>query len=491
MVESDVELARTHALCHVCVAIGETQVDVAIPASVPLVLLLPELVDIAAARAAERRRPDVRDSSRSWSLARVGQGPLDTDFSLAQLGVRNGDLLVLSPSSETPPPPLFDDIVEAIAQQPNGWPSDATDSWRAGRARVLSHCVMAAAGLTASAVLLASEPLTHLPLALAALLASPAALAAAFSSQSRAGARAAAILTLVTALVTAAAAAHLVPGPMSALHAIVFAIVAACLAVIGLRLFRAEAHILVPVVVAACVVLLTAGATVVLDTKPAAAAAAVIAAAPFMIAVAPRCALLLARLPLPPVPPPGAVLNVVDAVHDAAETGADDLIAHEERYHRLQQQAVVTQRYLTGIVAAAAVTTTSATALLAWNFAREGAFTLPDLLLVAAVAGSLLLRGRGLAGSAPALLVTGSGAAMVLCVLSAGAVFASGAVAAAVFGGALLTVALSFVFGAVLPGRVFTPLQYRLAELTEYTLLASIVPLACWALGVFALIRGL
>jgi Flp pilus assembly pilin Flp len=42
----------------------------------------------------------------------------------------------------------------------------------------------------------------------------------------------------------------------------------------------------------------------------------------------------------------------------------------------------------------------------------------------------------------------------------------------------------------VAPRRSFTPVQRRAAEVVEYAVIATIVPLACWVTGLYAAVRG-
>src|SRR5690606_42009940 len=52
-----------------------------------------------------------------WVLAKLGEStPLDPSRTLASLGVMGGELLQLRKRSENPPPPLYDDVVDAIAE---------------------------------------------------------------------------------------------------------------------------------------------------------------------------------------------------------------------------------------------------------------------------------------------------------------------------------------------------------------------------------------
>lgn len=470
--------AQRQSLCHVCVVTAHSQIDLAIPDNVPLILLLPELIDIARSRGV-RELPT--DTAQRWSLAKVGQAPLDLELPLTRLGVTDGDVLVLGPTAGCAPPPIFDDVIEAVAHNVTDQPS-----WIAGRGRLLSFVCMVIAGFAASLTLTTSEPLSHLPLAFAGVLLCPAALAVAYRAQPAIGDVSAGVLTVSIAPVTALAAAHAVPGQFGPPHILVAGTVAGAVAAIGLRLFPRAAALLIPLLAVGAVVSLGAAISMAFGVGVTTMSAAVIAFSPVVVSAAPRVAMLTARLPLPPVPTPGTPLSVVDAAHECL----DEVDERSSRLRAVELTSAAAGRHLTGVVAAAAILASGASGVLAWREMGTGELASPVLLLAGTVAAALMLRGRSLAATAPALWVTGSGAAIALCLLVT-AVFSADIPATVVFTAAVVTVGIAFVFGSLAPNRSFSPLQYRLAELLEYSLLAAIVPLAVWALGVFSLVRGL
>nr|WP_090278889.1 type VII secretion integral membrane protein EccD [Mycolicibacterium komanii]CRL74554.1 transmembrane protein [Mycolicibacterium komanii] len=126
---------------------GRTQLDVALPAEVPVAAFLPELARLITSRD-EPRDSELadRDARRTyWALSRAdGGGPLAPDETLRGAGVANGELLRLSQKRALSPPTLYDDVVDAAARLNRA----AYAAWDAAAARV-----MAVAGLwTCSAV---------------------------------------------------------------------------------------------------------------------------------------------------------------------------------------------------------------------------------------------------------------------------------------------------------------------------------------------------
>ncbi|OOL27126.1 hypothetical protein GQ85_40740, partial [Rhodococcus rhodochrous] len=88
-----------------------------------------------------------------------------------------------------------------------------------------------------------------------------------------------------------------------------------------------------------------------------------------------------------------------------------------------------------------------------------------------------------------ATLLVAGGAAVPVGLLGAAAVSGS-APPVVVFALALAVATAALVFGVVAPRRAFTPVQRRAAEVVEYAVIATIVPLACWVTGLYAAVRG-
>ncbi|HTJ69607.1 MAG TPA: type VII secretion integral membrane protein EccD [Actinospica sp.] len=95
--------------CRITVVAPDVRVDVALPEDVPLAELLPDVL-----RMADQWQNEGAHSG--FALARLDGNELDTGLSLSAQGVRNGDLLYLRAATETLPPPVYDDVVDAIVQ---------------------------------------------------------------------------------------------------------------------------------------------------------------------------------------------------------------------------------------------------------------------------------------------------------------------------------------------------------------------------------------
>jgi type VII secretion integral membrane protein EccD len=115
------ELARVQLLpaapeqVRVSVLGGRTQLDVALPADLPIAEFLPELARLVESRDADDTRS--RDDRRTfWELSRVGGAALMPDDTLRGAGIDGGELLRIAPRRALAPPVLYDDVVDAAAR---------------------------------------------------------------------------------------------------------------------------------------------------------------------------------------------------------------------------------------------------------------------------------------------------------------------------------------------------------------------------------------
>ncbi|HYZ67193.1 MAG TPA: type VII secretion integral membrane protein EccD [Mycobacterium sp.] len=107
----------------VSVVSERTQLDVALPADLPVAAFLPELAELIRTRDALRdgdlAGAGDRDERRTfWVLSRLDEGAavLAPDETLRSAGVSNGELLRISARRALSPPQLHDDVVDAAAR---------------------------------------------------------------------------------------------------------------------------------------------------------------------------------------------------------------------------------------------------------------------------------------------------------------------------------------------------------------------------------------
>ncbi len=131
--------------------------DVAVPAEVPLVDLLPAVLPQFGAETVEAGA-----EHEGWVVQRLGEPPLDEELTAAQLDLHDGETLYLRPRDEQLAGIDYDDIVAGAGEQVAAHPG----AWTAGRTRGML--------LTAATVLLGlGAPLLWLPGPAAGVLTGP------------------------------------------------------------------------------------------------------------------------------------------------------------------------------------------------------------------------------------------------------------------------------------------------------------------------------
>ncbi|MDV3124008.1 type VII secretion integral membrane protein EccD [Mycobacterium sp. 21AC1] len=149
---------------------GRTQLDVALPADVPVAAFLAELARLIRSRDTGRGGDTLdRDDRRTfWILSRAdraGTGPavLDPDRTLREAGVENGELLRLSAHRALSPPTLYDDVVDAAARLNRA----AYAAWDAASARMMAFAGLWLCTAVWVLLLLAPEMSGHRPMVVA------------------------------------------------------------------------------------------------------------------------------------------------------------------------------------------------------------------------------------------------------------------------------------------------------------------------------------
>ncbi|NKZ11823.1 type VII secretion integral membrane protein EccD [Mycolicibacterium septicum DSM 44393] len=146
---------------------GRTQLDVALPADVPVAAFLPELARLIKSRDDERSDDMAdRDERRTfWVLSRAGRagsGVLEPDRTLREAGVKNGELLRLSARQALSPPTLYDDVVDAAARLNRA----SYAAWSATAARMMAFAGLWLCAALWVVLLLAPGLSAHRPLIL-------------------------------------------------------------------------------------------------------------------------------------------------------------------------------------------------------------------------------------------------------------------------------------------------------------------------------------
>jgi type VII secretion integral membrane protein EccD len=447
-------------VCRVVLVAPSGPVDMALPAGVALCDLLPTLVHHA-----RGGRPNAGDE---WVLQRLGESPLDEAGTLAELGVRDGEMLHLRPRDDALPAVHFDDLVDGVAAGMRR----RRDRWRDWMTR---RALLAASGL-ALLVGLAVLALDGPPAARAGAAGGVAvALVAGGAVASRAFGDHAAAALLGAGAVPYAGLAGLLAVTAPAPPALAAANALGAGAVAGLAALAAAAAGgvarpgLGAVAVAAWA--LAGGGLLAAAGMTAWQAGAVLAAAAVTTGtLIPNLAFWLAKLRLPALP-----------------TGPEDLAADVEPYAvgQLLDRAAAADRYMTAMFAAAGAVTTAGLSLLAPAVGHT------QTTLTLAICGVLALRARSMTSAwqrLSALVPAAAGLGLLVVAHASGPAWLARLCWLVIVLAAAGTAA---AFARVLPGRRLLPYWGRAGDIAEYVVAIAIVPLALAALGVLGWARAL
>ncbi|AZQ37827.1 type VII secretion integral membrane protein EccD [Streptomyces cyaneochromogenes] len=131
-------------------AAPNSRIDVALPEDVPLSDVYPEILRLSG-QTPEEAAPT------GYNLVRRDGSVLDDGRSLAELQIRDGELLLLRPFADSLPPAVFDDVVDAVA-------SAVETDRRSWNDRMMRSVGLVAGGLLLTMMALAlwfSEPIAH------------------------------------------------------------------------------------------------------------------------------------------------------------------------------------------------------------------------------------------------------------------------------------------------------------------------------------------
>ncbi|MGY0503300.1 type VII secretion integral membrane protein EccD [Nocardia sp. FBN12] len=472
-------IVRAPDLARVTILAKHTQVDMAIPVDVPVALVIPSVVDMVAqhSRSNDFDNDGERYEPAEWVLARIGHPPFSNSLSLGEQGVRDGELLMLESASHAAPTPLFDDIMYNVAV------ADAEHyrSWTPKTARITGSVLAAITMLVGCFGLLAAPD--ALPFwvsgSLALFVSILCVVAGTVLSRMYRDTSAALVLGGCALPTAFTAGMLLVPDHYGPAHLLLgfallgsIAVLAWRVTGIGLALFIGTATVSVFGVPAALVGLLT--------DQPVKAIGAVVAALGLAgLSLSPRVSMLLAKLPLPPVPSPGTPIDPTEDDPDdhRALPTLDALRARSER----------ARNYLAGLVSATTLVTVAG-ALLATGAGAEDPYW-PGIALALVCAVVLMFRSRTYAGAEQAIVLIAGGSAIVLIMLVGVALEMRQPLV--VFGAALVMLISALVMGLILPKQSATPPMRRAVELLEYAFVAAVLPLVFWVADLYSLVRGL
>ncbi|MET7768668.1 type VII secretion integral membrane protein EccD [Nocardia sp. NPDC005366] len=482
-------LGNEPELCRVSVIGGDTQLDIGLPATVPIAAFIGDLV--ALIRSRDPRLPDGEEDSapvraQHWTLARLGQDPLAPNRTLTEAEVHDGELLVLSPVLRKESPALFDDVIDAVSRLTAG----EFRSWSGAAARWTGLVVAMVAVVAALAVLAVSrsggDPLTP---AFALLGTGILALAAAgLAARKYFDELTARYLSLDALALLFGGGALLVPGALGAAHVLLGSVTVLVAGVVGHRIIGSAAGLFAAAVLMSVVAAVTAVVYLIWHPGLPKLFAAVLVAGFVLLSSVARMAAVVARLPIPPVPTAGGAIDPAD--HEQRPTiegiGAIGAIALPSGAG-LGERARTANQVQTGLVAACAV----AVAIGAFGAADPfGPIHSGGVALAVIGAIVLCLRGRSYADLVQAATLIATGALTLLAVVTGLGLGHSAFEFAAV--AVLLVTAVAVVgFGVIGPHIEVTPVTRRGIEIFEYLLIIVLIPLALWVMDVYSTARNI
>lgn len=482
------ETAGGAALCRVSVVGGDTQIDLGLPADIPVGALVPDLVSLVESRAPERSElePEPEDRTWHWSIATIGHAPIDPAVSLTEAGIRDGDLVILQRADAAQPPALFDDVIDAVATLRRD-----ERSWTPVSARWTGYGVFLIGLLATIGALWWSRAggASVVPALAVAFIGVGLVVTSVLSSlvyDDRATAR---VLSIGGILAVAGGGGLALPGEPAAAHLLLAAAVVAAASLPLMRVIGAGEPELTATTTAGVLTAVAAAVTLLTDLPLRSVAAGTAAVALMVLAQGPRIAIAAGRLPVPPVPTAGDPIDPGDAdsrptIESVGAVGATPLPSAT----RLAERARRADAVLTGVTTGSASALTAAALLLlpGGPSYRWQAFALATVfgLVVAA-------RGRSHSDLTRATVLVSCGALVL-----AGVAFSltvAGTEPALSIGVALMVLlaVVALWSGVVVPRTEHAPTTRRLLEIGEYMLLCAIIPLLFWILGLYALVRNL
>jgi len=462
--ESDRGLRR------VSVQADAVRVDLALPAVVPVAALIPAVIDILAA--GDGRSTDSSAATR-YQLSRLGASALDASTTLAQNGIRDGAILVLTQSATELPAPRFDDAAEAVSATLN-----AMARPRTGRAARITSAAAAGWLATIGGLVLirnsfatAGHRYIAATVGVAAMASCVALLAAVLAHRAFRDPIAALTFGLLAVGFSAVAGFIAVPGGPGAPNVLLAAMAAAVTSVVTIPVTGCAAVTFTAVSCFAVVIAVTALAGVI-TTAPLQVISSISAIVSLaLLEGSARVSIMLAGLS-PRLP------SALDVEVGDSTLSTDCLAA----------KAIRADGWMTSLVAA--FSSSAAVGAIVVGVHNTGVPRIGSIVFATVIAAVLLLRARSQVDLSRTLVLLGSALATISATL---VVAAAASPQHALWGGAVtaMLAGAALSLGFIGPTISFSPVARRSVELLEYLLLAAVVPLACWICGLYGAVRGL
>jgi type VII secretion integral membrane protein EccD len=452
----------------VSVHAGTSVIDVALPAAVPVATLIPSIIDILDARS-----PDASGDSAAtrYQLSRLGTSALRASTTLAENGIRDGTVLVLSRSDTRLPAPRYDDPAEAVAvaldAETRPWTTRATRLTGAAAA----SCLTCLGGLVlirnaCSTNITGNRGGTACVAAIAGLIAL---LGAPIAQRAYRDPIAGLTLSALATVFATVAGFLAVPGGSGVPNALLAAMAAAVTSVLAIRLTGCGVVALTALSCFAIAVAIASSVGVVTAAPPHAIGSVSALVSLGLLGVAGRASIVLAGLspqlsaPDPETPEPGGSYLATKAIR------ADNWLA----------SLLCAFSSSAAVGAITAVVTARGTSAPRFGCIAFGAIT----------GALLLLRARSVDRRTTLVFVISG-------IVTTATTFAVAAVGMPEHGAWIASVtamlaAAAVYLGFVAPAMPLSPVARRSVELLEGLALVAMAPLTCWISGLYGAVRGL
>lgn len=489
----DGNLASAESLCRVSVLGGKTQFDIGLPANTPVANLLPELITLMKSRdrsfTDEDEEPEFR--SEHWTLGRIGKNPIPNHQSLIDANIHDGELLVLRSVNTNEAPVLFDDVIDAVSRINE----ENFGNWSVLASRWAGYIAATVASTIAVSIALSHRSVgdSVIPGIVCAVLALAFVSAATISARYKNDQLTSTWLVVSGLIFAMGAGMLLTPQALGAPHLMFGFAATLAVAMISYRITASGPFVHSMAITGAALGLVFTALRVLGEISYSILGAAMVSIGIFLVVIAPRLTIGLAKLPIPPVPTAGAPIDPTDQERQPTIEGIGAIGAMSlPSAVTLERRSSTGNQYLSGILfAVSAITMVGAWLTAAPLSAPDRGLDWKGIALATIAAIVLVLRGRSHSDVTQASVLTGAGAATALGLILGFGWGETASMGYVSFGLAALFVALAFVVGVITPTQSFSPVIRRAAELAEYGLIVLILPLAFWIAGVYGMARDL
>ncbi|WP_040834081.1 type VII secretion integral membrane protein EccD [Nocardia brevicatena] len=492
------------ARARVAVMVASYQVDVVVPTKFTIETFIDDLLAVLAA-AIDDESVDFTPPSGQWSLARPGEQPMPRWRSLADHDIVDGAVLMLAAvESAEVFTPVVEDITDALALI-NEREFAEFDSDTAAVVGLVTF----GTGAVAIAALLSwmwTQTASLVWCALPALLFGAACWGVAVVARNHdAAPRVSLGLSLSAIPLLFAGSAMLVPpaygepGPFAPANIVAGAVVAAVAAAAMIRVTGWGIATLMAVTVLGIVVTVVVLPLAYLDLLVRQVAGGAVFLGLVMLTLAPRIAVVIARIRPPDLPDPGNEVSpaTLTDIFDAATVRDTDQDAErsadaERQQHRnevgIESRARLAVTSLRGLISAISMVLSVATVICA----AVSPGGIREIVMAAAVAGILAMRSRWHPDRVQAIALVSGSSVVVL---------GTAAVLVGAYGSAFARLAVVVIVAVIacgacvaalrLPGKRLTPVTRRVIDLIEYALILVVPILAFWIMGIYTAMRGI